>query len=113
MPGVGVVSLSRAHYILAAVRVGELEPTLEEVAPVLALAGVVGKALEHLWAAHSRGYVLEVGVVVAELGHSPFVVAQLLCGQLFLRYVHLSPSCRPGAAGSGPSGPELLAAPPP
>src|SRR5215207_462635 len=102
MPGVGVVGVPRAHYILAAVRVGELEPTLEKVAPVLALAGVLGQALEHLWPSHSRGYVLEVGVVVAELGHSPFVVAQLLCGQLFLRYVHLSPSCRSGAAGLDP-----------
>src|SRR5215218_958233 len=89
MPGVGVVSLSRAHHILAAVCVGELEPTLEEVAPVLGLAGVVGEALEEIRSAQARRYGLEVDVVVAELGHPPFVVAQLLCRYLVLRCVHL------------------------
>lgn len=77
-----VLSLSRAHHILAAVCKGELEPTLEEVG-----------------AAHSRRFVLEVDVVVGELLHSSFVVAQLLYGQLFLRYVQLSPFCRSGAVG--------------
>src|SRR5215203_3023254 len=95
-------SMSCSNGSLGLNSIGELEPTLEQVAPVLTLAGVIGKALEELWAAHARRHVLEVDVVVGELLHSSFVVAQLLYGQLFLRYVHLSPLCRSGAAGFDP-----------
>src|SRR5215211_7113640 len=75
MTGAGVVGLSCAHHFFVAVGVAELQAALEEVSPVLALAGVVGQPLEKLRVVEARRYRLEADVVVPELGHSPLVVA--------------------------------------
>src|SRR3712207_762516 len=77
MSGPGIVGLPSAHDVLAAVGVAEPHPTLEEVPPVRARAGVIGQPLEKLRIVEVGRYRLEADVVVPKLAHSPLVVAQL------------------------------------